>query len=41
MNDEDKLYILNYRNSSSNANYYPYTFTAKDPIFYKFFAKQK
>ena len=41
MNDEDKLYILNYRNSSSTANYHPYTFTAKDPIFYKFFVKQK
>lgn len=41
INDEDKLYILNYRNSSSTANYQPYTFTAKDPIFYKFFMKQK
>ena len=41
MNDEDKLYILNYRNSSSTASYHPYTFIAKDPIFYKFFVKQK
>ena len=41
MDDEDKLYILNYRNSSSTAYYHPYTFRAKDPIFYKFFLKQK
>ena len=41
INAEDKLYILNYRNSSSTANYHPFTFTAKDPIFYKFFVKQK
>ena len=39
--DEDKLYMLNLRNSSSTGKLNPYTFTAKDELFYKFFLKKQ
>ena len=38
---QDKLYLLNSRNNSSTGNLNPYTFTAKNEIFYKFFLKKK
>ena len=38
--DENKLYMLNLRNSSSTGNLNPYTIVAKEPIFYKFFLKK-
>ena len=39
--DENKLYMLNLRNSSSTGNINPYTIVAKDPMFYKFFLKKR
>ena len=39
--DENKLYMLNLRNSSSTGNINPYTILAKDPMFYKFFLKKR
>ena len=38
-NNLDKLYMLNLRNNSSNGN--PFTFTANEGIFLKFFSKKK
>ena len=38
--EENKLYMLNLRNSSSTGNINPYTIVAKDPMFYKFFLKK-
>jgi len=38
--EENKLYMLNLRNSSSTGNLNPYTIVAKDPMFYKFFLKK-
>ena len=38
-NNLDKLYMLNLRNNSSNGN--PFTFTANEGIFFKFFSKKK
>lgn len=38
--DDNKLYMLNLRNSSSTGNLNPYTFTAHNQIFYKFFLKK-
>ena len=38
--DENKLYMLNLRNSSSTGKINPYTIVAKDPMFYKFFLKK-
>ena len=38
---DDKLYMLNSRNNSSTGKLNPYTFTAKNEIFYKFFLKKK
>ena len=40
INEEDKLYMLNLRNSSSTGKLKPYTFIAKDELFYKFFKKK-
>ena len=40
INEEDKLYMLNLRNSSSTGKLKPYTFIAKDELFYKFFRKK-
>ena len=39
--DKDKLYMLNIRKCSSTGQLKPYTVTAKDHIFYKFFLKKK
>ena len=39
--EKDKLYRLNLRNSSSTGILNPYTFTANDGLFYKFFLKKK
>ena len=39
-NDEEKLYMLNLRNSSATGKLNPYTVTAKEQIFYKFFLKK-
>ena len=38
--DENKLYMLNLRSSSSTGNLNPYTVVTKNDIFYKFFLKQ-
>ena len=37
---DDKLYMLNLRNSSATGKLNPYTVTAKEQIFYKFFLKK-
>ena len=39
--DENKLYMLNLRNSSSTGNLNPFTIVAKEPLFYKFFLKKQ
>ena len=37
--DENKLYMINLRSSSSTGNLNPFTVVAKDPMFYRFFLK--
>ena len=39
--NEENLYMLNSRNSSSTGKLNPFTFTAQDELFYKFFLKNK
>ena len=39
--DENKLYMLNLRNSSSTGSLNPFTIVAHEPIFYKFFLKNQ
>ena len=38
--DDEKLYMLNLRNSSATGKLNPYTVTSKEQIFYKFFLKK-
>ena len=38
--EQNKLYMLNLRNTSSCGNLNPFTVSTKEPIFYKFFLKK-